>query len=416
MRQARIPHLLARAWILASAVLAGGCTDNPGLPQDNLPYARYPMSLAADETGRFLLVSAGNFDRTFRAGTLRMVDTATDRFVAGNHVEIPGFCGNMALLPGPATAEHALQALVPAREDDSLTLVDLGPGPVPKLACGQDKDTGLCDGKHRIGALNEAVTVGDDPIDVALEPLPDGHFRAHVVATTDGRVSIFDVDPSVTPPKLTPLDALFLGAGLSAVVVAPLTGHVYISDTRAAQLHMYHMEKTTDPKKPWRAVLDPGVPLPGSALRDYGRDLALSTDQGTLYIAWRSPNAILTVDISPGLDGVPNNRLVDLLPIGAGPAQLAVAPTGPKGGDLVYASCFSADSIWAVDPARRGYEAIVKMTHSPYAIQAVDVPGQGWKLYAALFNKQDKENVAVIPLELGATGRHKLAHFVEVAQ
>jgi len=313
-----------------------------------------------------------------------------------------------------ATAEHARQAIIPSREDDSLTLVVLGPGPVPKLSCGQSSETGVCDGKHRVGALNAAVTVGDDPIDVAIEPLDNGHFRAHVVATTDGRVTIFDVDPSVTPAKLTLLDAMVLGAGLSAVAVAPLTGHVYISDTRAAQLHMYHMEKTMDPAKPWRVVLDPAVPLPGSALRDYGRDLALSADGGTLYVAWRSPNAILTVDIMPGPKGIPNNRVVDLLPIGAGPAQLAVAPTGPKGGDLVYVSCFTADSVWVVDPARRGYEAIVKMPHAPYAIQAVKVPGKGWKLYVALFNM---EKVAVILLEPGAANaakRHTLAGFVEV--
>lgn len=402
--------LLPGCLLAAACLLATGCEDNAGLPRDPLKYVRFPMALAADRDGRFLLVAGANFDRQYRAGVVRTVDTATDLYTPGTSTEIPGFAGSMALLPTPVGIQTR-HAILPAREDDSLTLLDLGTATPPAVTCGTVDAEGHCDSAHHIGSLNGDVTVGDDPVDVAMERIDDQHFRAHVVATTDGRISIFDVDATATPPKLTPADALTLGAGLSSVVVSSLNGRIYVADTRAAQVHVYHMEPRTDPKAPWRAVLDPAIAMPGSALIDYGRDLALSSDGGTLYVAWRSPNSLMTVDIAPGDDGLPRNKVMDVLPIGAGPAQVAVAPTGPQGRDLVYISCFGADSLWVVDPQRRGYEAIVPLPQAPYAVDAVHT-AQGWKLYVALFNLH---KIGVVPLEAAAAGRHTLAHFVEVA-
>jgi hypothetical protein len=396
--------------LLLGGVLLAGCEDNAGLPRDPLPFVRFPVSLGADSTGQFLLVAGANFDRSYRAGVVRTVDTATDLYSPGTSTEIPGFAGAMALLP-TAIGAQASHAIVPAREDDSITLLDLGNATPPPVTCGTVDADGRCDSAHHIGSLTGTVTVGDDPVDVALERLDAQHFRAHVVATTDGRISIFDVDASVTPPKLVVADALILGAGLTSVVVSSLNGHIYVSDMRASQVHVYHMEPRADPTAPWHAVLDSAISMPGSALLDYGRDLALSSDGGTLYVAWRSPNALLTVDISPGDDGLPRNKVIDMLPLGAGPAQLAVAPTGPNGRDLVYVSCYNTDSVWVIDPQRRGYEAIVPLPHAPYAVSTVHT-AQGWKLYVALFNLH---KIGVVPLEAGAAGRHTLAHFVEVA-
>jgi hypothetical protein len=393
--------------------LAAGCTENPSMPRDEESGVRYPLGMVGDRAGSFLMVAGTNFDRRYRAGVVRVVQTATDTWMPKNEVEVPSFAGNIALLPDAATQTQAGHLVVPARDDDSLTIVDLAAGATPILSCGTpDAETGVCASSHRVGALNANVTVGNDPLDVAFQPGPNGHLWAHVVATTDGRVSVFDVDPSVSPPTWKPVDAQVLGVGLQAVRVSPLTGRVYVSDNRATALHVYRMGQTGDPAQPWRMILEPPIGLPGSGLLDYGRGMALSSDGATLYLAWRSPNSILIIDIGPDDAGLPRNVLLDLVPIGSGPAQLVVAPTGPGGRDLVYASCFGVDSVWVLDPQLRAFEAIMPMPHGPYGLATVDVPGAGWKLYVALFGLHQ---VGVVPIEPTAAKRNTLSHYVKVA-
>ena len=411
----------AQACLLALLALSlAACNANGGLAADKLTFVRYPLAMTADATAKWLLVAGTNFDRMYRSGVVRVLDTTTDQFVPGHQVEIPGFAGGMVLLPSDATppaspAPSASLGLVLAREDDSLSAFHVSADVTPTLNCNEgdaspEGTDGRCAGDYHFGAVGTDFPVGDDPLDLAVEPVGQHHYRVHIIGTNNGQVSIFDVDPTVTPPKFTPIDSFILDAGLQTIRYSPLTGRLYISDAHLPQLHNYHMEATTDPSHPWRAVLEPAINLPASTAINYGRGMALSSDGATLYVTWRSPNSILILDISPDADGVPRNRVADMIPLSPGPAQVAVAPVGPQGRDLVYAACFDTDRIWVLDPFQRAFTTQIQMPNAVYSLRVIQHPDQGWKLYAALFNLHE---IAVIPLQPGVAGQHTVTHVAE---
>jgi hypothetical protein len=398
---------------LLALLCAVACSTGPSLPRDGGEGARFPLVLLPSPEGDGVVVAGANFDRSHRAGTLRVIDTQTDRWVAESGTEIPSFAASLAWLPQPG----ARNLVVAARENDALSLVDLPAKTGWAMTCGNDPDTGACDAAHTLGASEGDPSVGNDPMAVVFQPAPEGGpasappWLAHVVATSDGRVSLFGFDPGKQgKPAWTPLDTLSFNNGLQEVRASKLTGRVYVSDARLAVLHIYHVEPGSDASQPaYRLVLEPALGLPASSPADYGRGLALSQDEATLYVAWRSPNAIAVLDVGPKANGDPRNQLLDLVPLGASPSGLALAPTGPDGRELLYVACYGADGIWVVDPKLRAVIAKIGLPHAPYGLTTVDVPGLGWKLYAGVFAQH---KVAVIPLAPGPQ-QHTLAGFVE---
>jgi DNA-binding beta-propeller fold protein YncE len=382
------------AAVLACTSLLGACTAQVGLPADDSKVVRYPIALAASPSGDHLYVLGANFDRSFRSGVLRVVTTQDDTYVPGVRLEVPGFGSSLALQLTADVTPTVQRIFVTAREDDSLTLVD-ATGPT-QLGCGTPDENGRC-----------------DPLDAHLALGPDGRLLMHVVATSDGRVTILDLSGAATGTTAGvpyELDALNLGAGLSASVTSPWTGRTYVSDTRAPSLHVYRMEATGDAASPFRAVREPSIALPSAGVTDFGRDVVLSSDGAKAYVALRSPNSVVVVDIAPTRQGPARNVVVDVLGVGAQPAQLAVAPVGPDGRDLVFVSCYGEDTVWVLDPALRSTVAVIPFKYAPYALTTVDVPGKGWQLYAALFNHHD---IAVVPIGPSAAGRFTATHNVK---
>ncbi len=426
----RLPSLC-----LALAVLSAACDSNIGLPADQSDSLRYPIALVADPSGKQIFALGANFDRLYRAGRLRTIDTATDQYVVnpdGSPIatEIPSFGGSFALDPAVGITDTTFRLFVPARDDDSLSVVDVRATTPTTMDCGADAITGVCSGDRRIAASSGLFPVGDDPIAVALSDSPDGRRRVHIAAANNGQLSLYDFDPKEQPINLRSLDSVIMPVGLNSIIISPLTQRVYVTTTGTAAVQTYRVDPGTTSDKPWVIAQEPSIVLPASIAVDYGRGLAFSSDNSRLYVAWRSPASLNILDVVPDGSGVPGNRLVDSIVLGKKPSGLAVAPTGLGGRDLVYVSCFGEDAIWVVDPAERATIATIPMRlgvqepgqgplivrGSPFSMAAINVPSRGWLLYAGLFSVPpgDDHHIVVVPIAPGAVNRNVPDHIVHV--
>lgn len=404
--------------VLATAVasLFAGCAEEFVLPSDPSSGVRYPVAMAADPSGRWLYVVGANFDRSYHGGMVRVLDTEKGTWVAAAKAEVPSFASAMVLdVQALADGSTRKTLLVAAREDDSVTAIAVQPGAAatdaPSLSCGLPVGAvGLCAASHRIGGDESGdLDIGEDPSAIALEQRPDGSRILHVVATADGQVTPVALDFAETGGVSgTISDTIGLGSGLAAVLHAPLTGRTYISDARANRLHAIGV--TPDEAGDLQIQTFAGVTLPSASSSEYGRGVALSSDEGRLYLGYRNPNALLVIDVAPTASGEPHDTLADVIGLGGRPAQVAVAPVGPGGRDLVFVSCHGTDDIWVVDPALRRVVDVIRLPHSPYAIAVVDVPGKGMQLFAALFSTH---RLLRIPLAAGASGRYEVAETIE---
>ncbi len=420
----RSPHLVARrmgattAWWLAGLAFAG-CTSEFDLPTYDGKGLRYPLALAVDPSQRYVYAVGANFDRAHHGGVVSAIDTKTDTYVQAGRAEVPSFAAGL-LLDVDQDEKGALRRrlYVPARDDDSVTVLDVlsegagtpSEGP-PSFDCGRGAaGMGTCAKSHRLGGDEEGdLNLGEDPVAVGLQRLPGGDVVLHVAAVSDGRVTPLALsDAPAGGVKATPLTSLTLGFGLSSLVIADLSGRVYVGDSRANRMHAYGLDP--DGKGSWRPTSAAGVGLPRATGSEFGRGAALSSDGGRLYVAYRSPNALLVIDVAPSATGEPRDALVDVIGLGGRPAQVAVAPVGPGGRDFVYVACFGSDDIWVVDPEQRRVVEVIRLEHSPYGLAIADVPGRGRMLYAAIFSRH---RVAVIPIDEGAAERHQVVARIE---
>ncbi len=421
---------------LALVASVAACDNNIGLPADSGTGLRYPIALVADPSGKQVFALGANFDRQYRAGRMRTIDTATDRFLVDKQgaaiaTEVPSFGGSFALDPvADPTSTVAFHLLVPSRDDDSLSVLDVGHATPTTMDCNADALTGICGDNHRIAGTTGVFPVGDDPIAVALSDGPDGRRRVHIAAANNGQLSLFDYDPKEQPINLRALDVVSMPAGLNSIVISPLSQRAYVTTTRAAAIQTYRIDPGPSVDKPWLIAQEPSIVLPASPVTDYGRGMAFSSDYSRLYVAWRSPASLNILDVVPDASGVPNNRLVDTIVIGNQPSALAVAPTGPGGRDLVYVSCYGDGAIWVVDPVERTSIARIPMRlgihepgvdativrGSPFSLAAVNVPNRGWQLYAALFSVPpvSEHHIVVVPIGAGAPNFNVADHIVHV--
>ncbi len=387
------------------------CGGEFGLPPYDGDGVRYPVSMAADPSGRWLYVVGANFDRQHRGGIVRVLDTQAGAWIKGGAVEVPSHAAGI-VLQANAGVDGAHRLFVSARDDDSISAIDIlgGDKGAPTLDCGQPAaDLGPCDSGHRIGGdLETDPDVGADPVETGLIAAPNGTGTLmHVVATGDGRVTLVDPQSEADAKGLSPkiLDHMQLGAGLSALATSPLTGRTYVADARLNRLYTHDIELTTDADTGeatgWAIDRQDTLVLPRASGGEYARGMTLSTDGSRLYIAYRSPNALLIVDIAPTGSGAPANALVDTIGIGGRPAQVVVAPTGPKGRERIYVSCYGTDDIWVVDPELRAVVDVFELVHSPYGMAVVAVPdgtgGQLWRLYTGLFTRHEVVALAIDP-------------------
>ncbi len=410
-------HRSTRPWsALASAlgvVWLAGCGADFVLPPDTGTGVRYPVALAVDPSQRWLYAVGADFDRAYHGGVVAVVDTVNGKIVQQGRVEVPPFASAALLdVDTGADGKPRRRLWVAARDDDSVTMIDVQGGDdttPPTLHCGA---SGMvdCASAWRIGGeLTGDEDLGADPVALAMQVGDDGRRVLHVAATGNGKVTPVEVqDRDGGGVLATLLPGLNLGSGLAALLVAPLSQRIYVADSRANRLHSYGLDD--DGKGGLLPTTFTGVGLPRASSSEFGRGVALSSDEGRVYVAYRSPNALLVIDVAPTATGEPHDVLVDVIGLGGRPAQVVVAPVGPGGRDLVYVSCFGTDDIWVVDPELRRIVDVIRLSHSPYALAIANVPGRGRILYAALFSKH---KIAAIPIDANAANRHDVLETIQ---
>lgn len=403
--------VLSLTLIGAVVSILAACGGEFGVPAYDGDGLRYPVSMVADPSGQWVYVVGANFDRLHSGGIVRVLDTAQNTWVVEGSVEVPSHAAGILLQPGGGTAGgHRLY--VAAREDDSVSVIDVkasASGP-PTLDCGQPAGAlGTCAGDRRIGGdQKDDPDVGADPVQVELVPAPDGSgLFLQVVATGDGRVTLVNPQNKTSGAGVTAkiLDHMELGSGLSALVTSPLTGRTYVADSRLNRLYTHGLSQALDDTGAttgaWTIDRQDTIALPRATGGEYARGMTLSLDGSRLYIAYRSPNALLVVDVAPGDSGAPANLLLDTIGLGGRPAQVVVAPTGPDGRERIYVSCYGTDDIWVVDPVLRSVVDVFQLVHSPYGMAVVPVPdAQGvvkWRLYAGLFTRHEVVAIDIDP-------------------
>lgn len=407
----------SKTWaVCAGVLLSCACGEQQGLPADSSPGVRYPIALTATPDGKQVLAIGANFDRKFRAGSIGVIDTASQAW-QGKIAETEGFAGGAALQLAATGGQAPLRLLITSREHDALALMDVSPvgGGVGTLTCGGLDSNGRCGTSHHYGKLNETPTVGDDPMGIEVLPWGALGWRVHVAATLDGRVSVLRLDAA---GKLNEIGSTGFGSGLSHIRTVAKTGRTYISDNKAPQLHVFRLDPDVGTSTGWKVVPEASVSLPAASARDHGRGMAISGDGARLYVASRSPESLLLVDVAPDSSGVPRNQVTAVIPLVGKPSEVAVAPSGSQGKELVYVSCYGDDAVWVVDPWLRSVVDVIRLPHAPYALTVAKVPGldavtgapRGWTLYAGLFSRHA---IVAVPLEPGHPMRHRMAALLE---
>lgn len=396
--------------LVAAFALLPACGGEFGLPAYQGEGLPYPVSMTPDPGGRWLYVVGANFDRQYRGGVVSVLDTHTNTFVKTGRAEVPTHAAGLALHARPDGSERLYVA---SRDDDSISLIDVVTDgtEAPRLDCGQGAGAlKPCADSHRFGGDQTGdLDIGLDPIELVVDPAPSGdETLVTVVATSDGQVTVISPygksDDDASGARV--LDQIHLGSGLSAVATSPLTGRTYVADARLNRLYNHSLlpvlDEKTGGRTGWAIDRKATIVLPRASSGEYARGMALSLDHSRLYIAYRSPNALLIVDIAPSETGAPANALVDTIGLGGRPAQVAVAPTGPQGKERVYVSCFGSDDIWVVDPGLRAVVDVIALKHSPYGIAAMKVtdsanPQGLWRLYAGLFSRHEVVAIDIDP-------------------
>lgn len=405
---------LAGAAVLCAALLCGltaGCTDEPPRPAYRGDGVCYPVAMRADPQGRYLYVAGANFDRAFRAGILRTFDAWQGEWTGGDTVEVPSYISAMALEPITTTGtDRKTRIWLTDRDQDAVTAVDATRkgGAEPTLGCGGRQVAACpqeCTSKTSFGGSSpSALNLGSDPIElsVAADALT-GTRLVHVVATSDSRMSVLSTEQTAdgVTAKLVGHVSYGPGGGLAGARTSPLTGRTYVSDARAPVLYSYSVgdrtDKTAGATDPTREMqVHAPIILPQVGSGEYGRGIALSHDGGRLYVAYRNPNALLIIDIAPGIGGVPADRLLGVIALGGSPAKVIAAASGPGGAELIYISCYGSDDIWIVDPKQRAVRGTIRLPHSPFDLAILDDGKGGHALFAGLFARHSLVKVPLI--------------------
>lgn len=406
------------ALALSACAEAGRGKDHPA---DSL---HFPAALAADPDGRHLYVVNTNFDLAYRGGSIAVVDLMTNELVRNAAIQVGTFPGKLVLDTndqGVATAGY-----LPDRDANAVSwfTIERNKDGVPNLRCSEAPPAdGIesCDAKHIVeqGTINGSdVFVGDNPFGAGILKL--GANQADLLfsgALIDGRLSMFRLGEDGTP---TLVRAIQLQAGLHGIAASAATGFTYVSTHFAPQIFALRVtdvaldgavtEPTLDaggnPMEPIPQVALGSIPVTNvSTLSDYGHGLVVNREGTRAYVAYRSPASVLVLDISPGADGVPSNRVLDLVAVGRRPTELAVTPRKDGAGDLIYVVCFADNNVYVVDTVLMDVIDVIPTGIGPYDIAIVDSDTVGRRAYVSLF---EEHAVAVIELDPTSAYYHQI--------
>lgn len=394
MRFARVTSALA---LLLAAGLAGCAVDDPGVPPPTDRFY-FPTGIAhvPDANGGpgFVYVVSSDFDLRFNRGTLAVVDLKSlplpDKAPAvpvkdpsahiAAQVKLDPFAGPVALKQLAGKGPNSRRLFVASRFQNRLQAIDVD-GVLLRCAgsTGDDCTVGATDlGGGDTEQLRDAyrpLVVGDDVwvshLAVVDSPRGSGTNRrstlARVPAESLQNISYFNAG-------LQPVD------GMAAVGGTLYLAGRGLSDSTSLTLRRVQMADPTNTLT--------NVPVRASANVLDARGLALSSDGRRMWMVGRSPDALITLDVSPGLDGLPREEVVatTLLPKGA--SEITVIPRGAGRGDLLVLPC-ADEGVVALydDEIGRVVSTLRGVGEQPFAAAFAPRTGGGARLFVTAFGR-----------------------------
>jgi DNA-binding beta-propeller fold protein YncE len=393
--------------LLASlALLVVACTETAPRPPPTTRFI-YPSGIVhrpvESQPHGVLYVASANFDRCYDQGTVIAVDLDKLRLDPNDpasvslpaigaaaasseplrfetldlgigeqsHVAIQSFASDMALWTPSAASSPRL--FIPTRSDGDFLQVIEAPTPT-QLAClgqGLDKRDCSADGvplSEKNGTGTELLRA-PSPIGVAVSsegkvwvthltpassPDDDQEFNAYVVRMDADAGNTDAMRSSASFNRVSPLGTLPEGGTHAAAIGEKyvfVTGR-YASGISNANSTRRFLIRALDKETPSR-VVDLGVDLAFAALD--ARGLALDSAQKRLYVAVRSPDALLVVDVLDATTAQPRLAVVGVVPMPDGPSQVKMIRRNDLEGltgrsDLVAVSSSEGGVVSIFDP------------------------------------------------------------------
>ncbi|HEX8825208.1 MAG TPA: hypothetical protein VF794_35155 [Archangium sp.] len=383
------PHFLSLALLLAA------CNETDPRPPPTNRFV-YPSGLVhrvlPGSTNGVLYVASANFDRCFDQGTVMAVDLDQVSGIDGNlpalgtapsgdplridqlnipdssRVFIQSYAGEMALWNRP---DGSARLFVPARADgDFLHYIDVT-APTALSCVGASGGSRDC----VEGAVSLSTEVPGQVADLPRAPAPFG-----VDVTPEGRVWVTHVDPADTPARsgtgfvsyvvslngetpglstdsFVPLQTSEVVAVGGSHSVDATERYVFVSGRASNRVlnannrrFLLRLLDTAEGRQ--GRVIDPGLDLAFAArdARGFALTPASTTRPRRLYLAVRSPDSLVVVDVQGLETDSPSLRLVDSVPLPDGPTQVTLVPRGPTRSELVVVSCSASGVVAIYDP------------------------------------------------------------------
>jgi len=328
-------------------------------------------------------------------------------------VTISAFATDAVLRTRPAGEEPGApqRLFIPVRSDRSLHWIDVDGG---ALDCGQERDGGSCDAKHRVGDNPDAET--EERSELPTEPFgidatEDG--RVLVVAhQVGGRVSAFTNDWA-NGPRLAYVESGLPNRPIGVAAVPPRLlseGSVaeqapgfLVTFRNAAQVNLLRFLGEDDSRRS-RLVDVAETPLTVNTLGVDSRGIAIDDPRpraravcdelpaeerdGCLAEAERLPLDVYVANRTPPSLIVGRTREVtatgeprdlptfhDSIPLTAGPSRVVVGNVlvddgTPEGRPerRIFVLCFDSNLIYVYDPEERRIEAEISTGRGPHAL------------------------------------------------
>lgn len=407
-------HVSSRTTLIAAMLVVWGVSCSPSNAGDSAPIDAlyYPAGIAVVEGAvagqRYLVVANSNFDKRYPTGTLSVIPIhalnlppigqgapptvleRTDLQLSAKSVAtVSSFAGAVAVWPMSNTRRRVF---VPARSEGSmLNVVDFDlptdGSPGASVVCPA-ASASTCAATQVSLEANETTASGlpraPAPYGVALTAA-GRLFLTHLVAADSPAGTLKDtqtyVATSLADQPKEQLSFLSLGSGATGGVVAGaryayVAGRYY--DRTALGANLVRLVAADG------RLVDPAVEVAVRALD--ARGIALASDERRLYLAVRSPDALLVFDIVDPTADVPALHLRSAVPLAEGPNEvLAIRRDGQR--DLVAVGSSTAGVVTLYDDQSELVVEVVRNVGLQPAGLAVARDGVGARIFVSAFGE-----------------------------
>jgi len=358
----------------------------------------YPIGLASDPSGDFVYVANSNFDLAYSHGSVVALSVDTHTLVSQTAVQVPSFGGELLMQPrGPGQS----RLFLPSRGNNSLVWMDVTNDPdsnSPSIQCWDEDPTGakVCADQYVLDETTDS-SPGLDPFGVSVRTAEDTGLDYVFTTSFDGQLSVYEFADDTAPKRV---EQVFLAAGSYDAATHPETGHIYATSKRFNLLHNVEVTASKDSGVTTQVdslVISNAAGQVGK--NEFGRSLVFNETGSLAFVAYRTPPALLVVDTSPDVNGVPQNRVLTWIPLAGRPASVVMGRVGPNDQEMLYVTLYDLDKVAVVDPIAMEVVEMIPTGDGPYGLTLVNRAMPSLKrAYVSLF-----EEHAIGVIELDAT-------------